>query len=579
MSRHLQSVFTGAQSDSDEERSASVTRLGPPGKGKVKASTPLPIGAPERIASNASRVAPGSALSCQTRDVERGVFSGTTDEGMPFAVGGPSSSQKGALSTSTPGTRRITPSTSLRFNKTSSSRERDEGRRLAWVAARSGEPAFPRAARSLRCPQFPDAFLGGSFLGQGCYRLPQGQERLCSPRLVARRPSRVASVPLKNRTCVVSIWIRFHADCPSSKCKASGGRAPHADPPNVEVPLERRVDVLVRPGAGRQEFLERFSSRSRRAIRRSLTSAPAPRPPEPDRRHDVPDAHARRRRGPYFRGCSAHGRLVRQRISQAFLPERRVVVPEDFEVGDRPLDFGGFLAAGEVRQPLHPTDPAVRHRVVRVSFDVPLRERSARSFEQDIREASPTDTPMEGSPAPRCGRFRYLGGRLRSRGRLRWRGAPLAPCGRVRGSLPPIDEESRDMTPPSTSAAFTSVPATPSNSSQTSFASVGSTGTFGGPRFDTASFDTTPTPQASGSALVGFGPHISIPVGNDASHSVVGEKVTSRDFAPAADRHQPQVLPPPSPVRAASVGAADEVSFDEFETSEACCVNGVGGFG
>jgi hypothetical protein len=36
----------------------------------------------------------------------------------------------------------------------------------------------------------------------------------------------------------------------------------------------------------------------------------------------------------------------------------------------------------------------------------------------------------------------------------------------------------------------------------------------------------------------------------------------------------PQVLPPPSPVHAASVGAVNEVSFNEFDTSEACCVNG-----
>jgi hypothetical protein len=52
-------------------------------------------------------------------------------------------------------------------------------------------------------------------------------------------------------------------------------------------------------------------------------------------------------------------------------------------------------------------------------------------------------------------------------------------------------------------------------------------------------------------------------------------RVTSRGISlPPQIVTNPQVLPPPSPVRAASVGAADAVSFDEFETSEVCCVNG-----
>jgi hypothetical protein len=134
------------------------------------------------------------------------------------------------------------------------------------------------------------------------------------------------------------------------------GRAPRADPPNVEVPLERRVDVLIRPGAGRQEFLERsfvpFQGAQYGDRRHRL--------PLPDRQspinattyltHMLEDVVDRISAGAQHMGGS-----FGQRISQAFLPERRVVVPEDFEVGDRPLDFGGFLAAGEVWQPpAHP---------------------------------------------------------------------------------------------------------------------------------------------------------------------------------------------------------------------------------
>ncbi|KAJ7787936.1 hypothetical protein B0H14DRAFT_2628819 [Mycena olivaceomarginata] len=97
-------AFTSAQSDSNEERSASVTRVGPPGKGKVKASTPLPSCGSRVEALNASRVPPGSALSARPEMSSAGSFLGagvsaagpsTTDEGTSFALGGPSSSQQG----------------------------------------------------------------------------------------------------------------------------------------------------------------------------------------------------------------------------------------------------------------------------------------------------------------------------------------------------------------------------------------------------------------------------------------------------------------------------------------------------
>ncbi|KAJ7872542.1 hypothetical protein B0H14DRAFT_3131567 [Mycena olivaceomarginata] len=145
-------------------------------------------------------------------------------------------------------------------------------------------------------------------------------------------------------------------DSPSSRRKASGGaRAPRRSA-NVEVPLERRVDILARPGAGHQEFLERsfvpFQGAQYGDCRHRL--------PLPDRQspidattylaHMLEDVVDR-----ISAGAQRMGGSFGQRISQAFFPKRRVVVPEDFEVGDRLLDFGGFLAAGEVQQPpLHP---------------------------------------------------------------------------------------------------------------------------------------------------------------------------------------------------------------------------------
>jgi hypothetical protein len=98
-------VFTSVQSDSDEERSASVTRMGPPGKGKVKTSTPLPSRGSRVEASNMSRIPPGAALSARPEMSSTGSFLGvgasaagpsTTDEGTSFAEGRTSSSQQEA---------------------------------------------------------------------------------------------------------------------------------------------------------------------------------------------------------------------------------------------------------------------------------------------------------------------------------------------------------------------------------------------------------------------------------------------------------------------------------------------------
>ncbi|KAJ7693519.1 hypothetical protein B0H14DRAFT_3531086 [Mycena olivaceomarginata] len=587
-------AFTSAQSDSDEERSASITRVGPPGKGKAKASAPLPSRGSGVEASNASRVPPGSALSAQTRDVERGVFLGagvsaagpsTTDEGTSFAVGGPSSSQQGGAFDIDAWHEAHNPfnqppfQQDLVLNANGTKAVVSHGWQLDPV-----NPAFPRAARSLRCPRFPDAFLGGRFSGQGVYRLSQGQERLCSPRLVGRAARHeLPAVPRENRTCVASTsgfdftltdqvistmnaeLIDLYTNAILSvftpltgidvasrimsrmivhrqNARLWEGRAPRADPPNVEVPLERRVDVLVRPGAGRQEFLEQsfvpFQGAQYGDRRHRL--------PLPDRQSPI-DAttyltHMPRRR------CS-----FGQRISQAFLPERRVVVPEDFEVGDRPLNFGGFLAAGEVRLP--PPHP-------------PILPSDAELSEFPSTEASPTDTPMERVTGPLvAGGFdtseedsAHEDDSAReddSAGEAPpW---PPARCRRVRGSLPPIDEESRDMTPPR-------LPRHSLSAAQEPLAALNS--------ILRRSIRRLPRKPVGPPSLVSSVWRISALEMTPLTPSSA-RRVTSHGISlPPQIVTNPQVLLPPSPVRAASVGAVDAVSFDEFETSEACCVNG-----
>ncbi|KAJ7855155.1 hypothetical protein B0H14DRAFT_3449168 [Mycena olivaceomarginata] len=580
-------AFTSAQSDSDEERSASVTRVGPPGKGKVKASTPLPSRGSRVEASNASRVPPGAALSARPEIPSAGSFLGagassvepsTTDEGT----------SKRALSDVDAWHEAHNPFAQPLFQQDIVLNA--NGTRAVISHGWQLDPVNPRFLAHLA----PYGVLGSQMpswvvvsQAKGCVDCHKNGGACV--RLVLSGAPPVTSCQrcrVKNRTCVAStsgfdFTVTDHIisvmnaelidlytntilsvftpptgiDVASrimsrvivhrQDARLREGRAPRADPPNVEVPLERRVDILVRPGAGSQEFLERsFSPIDATTYLTHMLE-------------DVVDRISA--------GAQRMGGSFGQRISQAFLPERRVVVPEDFEVGDRPLDFRGFLAAGEVRQPpphppILPSDAelsefpstyhfrseAVTGPLVAGGFDT--SEEDSAHEDDSARE---DDSAGEAPP---------------------W---PPARCGRVRGSLPPINEESRDMTPPSTSAAFTSVPAMPSNSSQTSFASVGTAGTFSGPQFDAASFDTTPTPQASGSPLVGSSVrHISA-LEMTPLTPLSARRVSSRGISlPPQIVTNLQVLLPPSPVCAASVGAADEVFFDEFKMSSACCVNG-----
>ncbi|KAJ7793117.1 hypothetical protein B0H14DRAFT_2623193 [Mycena olivaceomarginata] len=274
-------------------------------------------------------------------------------------------------------------------------------------------------------------------------------------------------------------------------------------------------------------------------------------------------------------GARDMGGSFGQRVLQAFLPDHRVELPEGFEAGDRPLELVGFIAGGDVQPPLlhppilpseselsrfpstyhfggevhahleekYPGGLAYRHADGRVTG--PLVAGGFDTSEDDsVREdnsAREDDTAGEVPPWPHSDVSH-----------------PAARCGRPRSSLPLIDEESRDMTPPSSSVAFMSVPTMPSNSSQTSFTSLGSTETFGGPRFVAASFETTPTPQAGGSLLVG---------------SSVG-RFSALDTTPLV---LSTVQRASSPGCTASVDEGSAGSFRELETRDANDVNGASG--
>lgn len=134
------------------------------------------------------------------------------------------------------------------------------------------------------------------------------------------------------------------------------------------------------------------------------------------------------------------------------------------------------------------------------------------------------------------------------------------------------------MTPPTSSVTFTSVPTTPSNSSQTSFASLGSTGILGGPRFAAASFETTPTPQAGGSLLAG--PSVGRFSALDMTPLVpstirrVGTRGVSLPPQIVIDTYTTRAS---SPGRAASVDEGSAGSFREFEAGGANDANGASG--
>jgi hypothetical protein len=131
-----------------------------------------------------------------------------------------------------------------------------------------------------------------------------------------------------------------------------GRRAPRSDAPPAEEPIECRVDVLLREGRGRESYIEHLLVPFRGAQfgdRQHQLPLPATQDASDAATymtHIVEDLVDR-----ISAGARGIGGSFNQRVTQAFHPERRVRLPENFEVGDRLLDRDGFVASEAARAP------------------------------------------------------------------------------------------------------------------------------------------------------------------------------------------------------------------------------------
>jgi hypothetical protein len=145
----------------------------------------------------------------------------------------------------------------------------------------------------------------------------------------------------------------YHQDA-----QLEGHRAPRTDAPIAEEPIEHRVDVLLREGRGRESFVE-HSLVPFRGAQFSDRQHQLPLPTTQDANnaatfmaHMVEDLVDR-----ISASACGMGGSFNQHITQAFHPERRVHLPENFEVGDRLLHRDGFVAPEAVRAP--PSRPPI----------------------------------------------------------------------------------------------------------------------------------------------------------------------------------------------------------------------------
>ncbi|KAJ7895937.1 hypothetical protein B0H14DRAFT_3425891 [Mycena olivaceomarginata] len=348
-----------------------------------------------------------------------------------------------------------------------------------------------------------------------------------------------------------------------------GLRAPRSDAPATEEPIERRVDVLLREGRGRKSYIEHL-----------LLPLPATQDANDAATymtHIVKDLVDR-----ISAGARGMGGSFNQRVTQAFHPEWRVRLPENFEVGDRLLDRDGFVAPEAVRAPpprppILPADRELSGFPASYHFGGDARAQLEEQYPGGIAVRH-DDGSISGPVA--AGGF-DASEDTTPRGEASSSGPRRASA---RGSLPSIDEEMHATTPPS-STVFTSVPSMPSNSSQLSFVTVGSAGSLGGPRFAATSFDTTPTPVARRARPRGFVSRPPLRIGHDTAHPLNGPR--SR-YAAAGTCTRGISLPPrivvdtritrtSSPGRAASVDAGNAGYFRGLETGDTGDANGASG--
>ncbi|KAJ7760197.1 hypothetical protein B0H14DRAFT_3511158 [Mycena olivaceomarginata] len=271
-------------------------------------------------------------------------------------------------------------------------------------------------------------------------------------------------------------------------------------------------------------------------------------------------------------GAREMGGSFNQRITQAFHPERHVCLPENFKVGDRLLIRDGSVTAEAVRAP--PSCPPILSADGELSGFPPSYHFGSNARAQ-LEEQYPGGVAVRHADGRITGPVAAGGFNVSEdappRGEASSSGSR---CASARGSLPPINEKTCATTPPS-STVFTSVPSTPSNSSQLLFATVGSAGSFSGPWFAAASFDSTPTPLDSGSALMGsLVRHISVLEMTPLTPSMARRVGTHRMSLPPRIIINTRITRASSPGRATSANAGNEGSFRELETGNTGDANG-----
>ncbi|KAJ7843395.1 hypothetical protein B0H14DRAFT_2585715 [Mycena olivaceomarginata] len=513
-------AFADGDSGSGEDRPSEVTRVGPPGKGKIKAAaSSLWLGGSSRAVSGAPHVGEGpEARSFQVGDAtpynaEAWHAAHNPFDKHPFQT---------EVVLNTNGTKAVV-SHGWRVDPVNPC---FLTRLAPYGILRTQVPAIVVVTRATGCVECHETQTG-------CVRI----QNAGTPLVASCQRCRV-----KNHTCVtfkgqfdftltdhvisvvntelldmyadglLAVFSLFTGIDIASRLIArsiiyrqdallEGRRAPRSDTPTAEEPIERRVDILLREGCGHESYIEHSLFPFRGAQ-------------FGDRQHQLPlpvtqDANDA---GTYMThivedlvdrisaGARGIGGSFNQRVTQAFHPEQRVRLPKNFEVGDRLLDRDGFVAPEAVRAP--PSRPPILLADGELS-GFPASYHFGGDARAQLEERYPGGVAVRHDNGSISGPV-AAGGFDASEdttphGEASSSGSRHASAHR---SLPSIDEETRATTPPS-STVFTSVPSMPSNSSQLSFVTIGSAGSLGGPRFAAALFDTTPTLLHGGPALVG----------------------------------------------------------------------------
>ncbi|KAJ7669564.1 hypothetical protein B0H14DRAFT_2657832 [Mycena olivaceomarginata] len=409
--------------DSGEERPPEVSRTGAPSKGKAKAtSSTSDRELREGSVANTSHIAPGAALSAKPEPSSAGSFLGTRPSGAGPNAGeggssstgaGPSSTQQGQCFDVDAWHKAHNPFSGPPFQQdlvlnangtkavVSHSWQLDPvnpcflARLAPYGVLASQMPSWAVTSRAKGCKECHEN-------GAACVRLVQsGAPPVTScQRLPHEKPD------LRR----VVLWIRLYADRPRyfhHEHRARRHCIVKTRGFGRDVLLVRICRRLGRPWSVASTFSfarepdasssssgPSFLSKARNTATATIAS-PLPVIQDPSDAatfltHILEDVVER-----ISAGARDMGGSFGQRVSQAFLPDRRVELPGGFEAGDRPLDLAGVhRRRRRSTTSAAPANPAVRLRIVPFPFDVPLRWRGSPAL--SLREVS---TPSEDDSA------------------------------------------------------------------------------------------------------------------------------------------------------------------------------------